>query len=922
MPITIDLNKQAHSVSSQSVSTPEGLRHAVCSNFAIAVNQLAKKSSLSYNLDANILQRVVARYLEQHPTHNNPFNIVLKEKKELAVADFYDLNYRFEGMSRKPRCFNRNPSQPVMQRQGVFEHIVALGRAALVNGKVTYIHGEVKDGQFQYIPALQGMELVDGTRTAANGRVTQGRWAFHPELERMDLVRETGRRAHIPELGHDALVEGTKKFVEGREEVGRFAYISELNDVRLVAGKIRLSDGEVQEGLRQYIPELNIVCLVEGKSTLPNGAVEEGLRQHIPELRGVCLVEGKLTLANGTVEEGKRQYIPEVKGVCLVVGKATFANGKVCDGLWRYIPELNGVCLVDGKVFFAHGDVQEGKRQYIPALSGVYLVNGKATFANGAVEEGRFAYVPELNGMRLLEGKKTHPNGEVEVGCWTYNATFNRMVYMSDMGSRLQRWVREGEPSELRAEALQRMVQAHGNRAIQLSLEGLNLQTLPHDIRLLASLEVLDVANNALSTLPPCLGELRQLRTLLVRNNPNLTDLPETIFRLPSLQRLDVSDCQNLRYLPTGFERLPARTMVNLERTGLSVNVLEAARRAVELVRTQSIGVLGPQIHYSLPAQTMRNVMPLGAEMLEWFKEVVPDAADRRMRGVQKGLLKDLHPSSAQALATFLMRLRRTGLYTFAPQAMASRVMALLTGVIDQPKLLETFCAMALECTETCDDRTALGMLNMELALVESQALDVAMVSTGSKRETLQRLFDLGQGVFKQRALMDMAHQHALRASGFVDETEIVLRYLTRLGADLQLPVQWAHMLFEQYAFQVTDDDLAVARVRLQPSATLDNPEFLGFMCNWHPFQTVLKHLEPKVCEQVERDLLVVKRGVETEQERLFEEYERVCVRHGAESVMALNLITAMNQNAAKIKPLSDAVWCQAVVGCLGGNKV
>jgi hypothetical protein len=375
-----------------------------------------------------------------------------------------------------------------------------------------------------------------------------------------------------------------------------------------------------------------------------------------------------------------------------------------------------------------------------------------------------------------------------------------------------------------------------------------------------------------------------------------------------------------LRSLPARFERLSASARVILERTGLSANVLEAAARAVELAGVQSGGRFGPHLLISVPAHATREVMSLGAEMLEWFKEVQPDVADLPL-AFDPGVLGELSPEAAQALATLLMRLRKTGQYTFAPQAMASRVVALLTGLMEQSSLLETFCAMAVESNETCDDRTALGMLNMELALLEHQAMNTAMRSTAPKQETFQQLFHVGQGVFKQRALMEIAHQHAQRASGYVDETEIVLKYITRLGADLQLPVQWSHMLYERYAFQVTDEDLAQARAQLANAGRLEQPEFLSFMRQWHPFQAVLKQLEPEVNAQLERQLAVMQKDIETKQEALFEEYEQVCAQEGDASERALSLAAAMNQNAASIQEHSDAIWRHAMLRCLGSSS-
>lgn len=785
MFITIDLSQQAGPASSVPMGTPEGLLNAVCGNFAMAVQQLAQQSRLAYSLDTPTLQRVLALYLDQHPTHNNPFNLVLREANRQAEAEFYDFRYRFEGMPFSSIRFKNPPPSP-LQRQGVYAHIPELGRSVLVNGKMSYASGEVHEGRFEYIPELQGMGLVEG--------------------------------------------------------------------------KITTEDGDVQEGRFEYIPELEEMGLVEGKSVM---------------------------------------------------------DANVHEGRFAYIAELEGMCLVDGKIIMPGTDVFEGRFEYIPELEGMSLVEGKSTSAIGRVSEGRFEYIPDLGAVLFVEGKLTAEDGQMAVGRWAYDAAVNDMRFVSDMASRLEGWVRDGDESEDRAEAAQRMDRAHADLSRRLDLVGLNLKALPQDIRQMVHLQGLDLSDNQLATLPSCIGELSQLKILVVCNNPHLADLPEAISNLQHIQAIDLLNCSSLRHWPVGFERLPAGALVNLEGTGLSVNVLEVASRAVEVELAQSGRQRGPQILFSLPAQATRDVMSLAEEMLEWFKEVNP-GEPARLATLQRTLDRHIRPEASHAMATLLMRFRKTGQYAFAPQLMAERVVALLNGLLEQPSLLDIFCEMALESTETCDDRTALGMLNMELALLENQALKAAMQSSGPKRDTFLQLFEVGKGVFKQRALMDIAYQHAQRAGGYVDETEMVLKYVTHLGADLQLPVQWGHMLYERFAFQVTDDDLRDARARLVDTANLANPEFLSFMRTWHPFHAVIRKLEPQVCEEVESDLRMIQQRMENEQERLFDEYEQVCRQHGVESPEALGLVTAMNKNATKLTRHSEAMWRHVMAWCLG----
>ena len=78
---------------------------------------------------------------------------------------------------------------------------------------------------------------------------------------------------------------------------------------------------------------------------------------------------------------------------------------------------------------------------------------------------------------------------------------------------------------------------------------------MPAEIGDLAALEFLSIALNQIAALPPQIGNLRALTTLLASNMPSLTAMPPEIGNLGALVELNVSGCQ-LTALPRELGRL------------------------------------------------------------------------------------------------------------------------------------------------------------------------------------------------------------------------------------------------------------------------------------------------------------------------------------------------------------------------------
>ncbi len=88
-----------------------------------------------------------------------------------------------------------------------------------------------------------------------------------------------------------------------------------------------------------------------------------------------------------------------------------------------------------------------------------------------------------------------------------------------------------------------------------LDLNQVPLGVLPPEIGTLTELETLILWNNGLHQLPPELGALKKLRSLVINANP-LRKLPPELGQLESLEELIIGSCESLETLPAELSQL------------------------------------------------------------------------------------------------------------------------------------------------------------------------------------------------------------------------------------------------------------------------------------------------------------------------------------------------------------------------------
>jgi internalin A len=116
-------------------------------------------------------------------------------------------------------------------------------------------------------------------------------------------------------------------------------------------------------------------------------------------------------------------------------------------------------------------------------------------------------------------------------------------------------------------EAVRRIERARAEKATELDLSGLDLETVPERLGEMTSLRELYLYNNQLTSVPERLGELTALQRLRLDNN-QLTSVPERLGELTALRELWLNDNQ-LTSVPEWLGGLTA-----LQELRLSVNQL------------------------------------------------------------------------------------------------------------------------------------------------------------------------------------------------------------------------------------------------------------------------------------------------------------------------------------------------------------
>lgn len=437
------------------------------------------------------------------------------------------------------------------------------------------------------------------------------------------------------------------------------------------------------------------------------------------------------------------------------------------------------------------------------------------------------------------------------------------------------------------------------------------LHALPDSILKLQQLRALSLIQcGELRQLPADLGQLRKLRKLHLSQCYHLESLPESFGQLQQLTQLYVNRCRRLTSLPESLLNLNGNCAIYLNGNGLSPHVLETLQQRVQNLAQQG-GRPVPRIEYALDYTAgTGHVEALNIELEKWRAE---EETHTPLSQHETSSLNALPLQESQALATLLHRLRKTAIYCQQPQATVQRVNAFMAQALQSPNLLEACCVMALESTETCDDRTALGLVLIELLTLEHDLLNQAKLAKAPE-EAYSLLKQQAPSIFKLRHLLNIAHEHAQHVRGMVDETEIVLKYLTNLGQEFKLPAQIDHMLFSEHGWQVDQRALSQAREKLN---NISDTEFVSLWMQWPVYRDTVEHQQPKVYQHIQQEQQRIDLIFQNQLGDLQNAFQRSVNTVGEYDQKTLEINIDINKLTEERKKAMDQPWRQQIANTL-----
>ncbi|EGF32904.1 secreted effector protein [Oxalobacteraceae bacterium IMCC9480] len=230
---------------------------------------------------------------------------------------------------------------------------------------------------------------------------------------------------------------------------------------------------------------------------------------------------------------------------------------------------------------------------------------------------------------------------------------------------------------------------------------------------------------------------------------------------------------------------------------------------------------------------TSVEILPIDQAVAAWRDEAAPLGVTTLDPDVWAGFPAQ---DNANSFATFLARIRETNDYCAATPAMKAatqqRVATMLTQLQSDPALREDCFNLAFEATESCGDRVALRLLDMEMQCLVSKTN--AEITTGKHDTDPQPLIDLCKGQYRLQVLTNLAKEK-VATMNFCDEIELHLGYLVQLSSTYALPTRVSTMLYPVCS-GLAAEDIAAAKLKLgndgvsDQAANANNLAYVSFL--------------------------------------------------------------------------------------------
>ena len=216
----------------------------------------------------------------------------------------------------------------------------------------------------------------------------------------------------------------------------------------------------------------------------------------------------------------------------------------------------------------------------------------------------------------------------------------------------------------------------------------------------------------------------------------------------------------------------------------------------------------------------------------------------------------------------FIARLRETSDFTNPSHRtrMIARVNSLISGMRSAPVLRDICFGIATQAIESCSDRIAQGLGDMERAKMNH---DVQV-----QNHPIEELLSIGQGLFKLKMLDEIAAaeiEAQRRNGGHMDEIEIRLAYHVGLRDRLAFPEVAQSMRYAATA-NLGSESLAQAEAMVRHALT--SSACVNFLVHWAPWQNALERNDAdgsyervRYLHQRERDSLSIQPAEVTEGE-------------------------------------------------------
>lgn len=352
-------------------------------------------------------------------------------------------------------------------------------------------------------------------------------------------------------------------------------------------------------------------------------------------------------------------------------------------------------------------------------------------------------------------------------------------------------WAEGGSSEENRTEAVARMklwLNQNG-RSGSLDLMGLNLTSLPE---LPPGLQALEADDNSLASLPELPPGLEYLNA----SNNSLASLPT----LPPVSTNLRVYGNRLTSLPENILTLGQSCRIDIDASHLS----EAVRNRLAAAMNMP-GYRGPRISFGMGGPGRLQVGSLQNEVSAWAKEAgwQPSVGWSSFRS-------EIHEGQ---FAQFLARLRETSEYKSPGTAsnFQARVVDVLGQLEGDPELRGRCFNLASDAVDTCGDRVALRMLDMEVACKESRMKND--ISAGVFDQKPQAVVDGLRELYRQ-TVISRAASEKIKALNFVDEVEVMLGFLVAFSPEFKFAAQMDCMLYPSCS-NIRPEDVVATRKQL-----------------------------------------------------------------------------------------------------------